>query len=656
MVKKLVWAASLLAAASPALAQTSPRELVEMTDFSGLAASPDGRWLLYRRERPSTVSGRIETGWYIVASDGTSPPRFLGDGGPASWNGTGLVEPGAAQWAPDSERFYVRAVIRGAAGLWEGRPDGAFAPYLIGDADIERFAVSAAGSLIYETGPSRAAIERAEEAERDDGILVDGRVDLAQTLFRGAIIAGRPASQRLNGDWFDREALLAKIPRRVQARLIATGEDRLATAEEAALLTAAQSALPQAAEHAAMAQGICATAARCDSDSGTRLWAQVALGDGRFGLMTRDRRIRQNALLWDSAIGLRPLLTTEGLLGGGGENAPCAGTRAALFCVAESAATPPHLLRIALADGATQILDMPNDVPDRDDLLTEAVEWRVGGSRASGWLVRPKIPGRLPLFMTYYRCAGYLRGGLGNEWPLRALARSGIAALCINQLPTSNATGEARYDLGLAAVRAAIAELDRRGIADPGRVGMGGLSFGSEVAMWTATHSKLLKAVSIASVQAEPAYYWFNAGAGREFFRQNLEKVWGLGPPDTDLADWRRRSPSLQVDRIDAPVLMQLPEQEARQSPELQARLTVAGKGELHVFSFAPHIKVEPRQKHAVYQRNLDWFRYWLQGHTDADPSKADQYARWARLAGTRPKPSVDAIQSSISASSSKRK
>ena len=656
MVKKLVWAASFLAAASPALAQTSPRELVEMTDFSGLAASPDGRWLLYRRERPSTVSGRVETGWYIVAGDGASPPRYLGEGGSASWNGTGLVEPGAAQWAPDSERFYIRARVGGAAGLWEGRPDGAFSPYLVGDADIERFAVSAAGALIYETGPSRAAIERAEEAERDNGILVDGRVDLAQTMFRGAMIAGRPASQRLNGDWFDREALLAGEPRQFRARLLATGQDRPATTEETKLLTPAQAALPEPAERAAVAQGICAKAARCESESGIRLWAHVELGGGRFGLTTRDRRIRQNALLWDPAKGLRPLLTTEGLLGGGGENAPCAGTREALFCVAESAATPPHLLRIALADGATQILDKPNLLPDRDDLLTEAIEWRVGGSRASGWLVRPKFPGRLPLFITYYRCAGYLRGGLGNEWPLRALARSGIAALCVNQLPTSNATGEARYVLGLAAVRAAVDELDRRGIADPQRVGMGGLSFGSEVAMWTATHSKLLKAVSIASVQAEPAYYWFNAGIGRDFFRRNLKKVWGLGPPDTDLADWRRRSPSLQVDRIDAPVLMQLPEQEARQSPELQARLTAARKGELHVFPFAPHIKVEPRQKRAVYQRNLDWFRYWLQGHIDPDPNKADQYARWARLVGTRPKPSIDAIQSSISASSSNRK
>src|SRR3546814_4475586 len=39
--------------------------------------------------------------------------------------------------------------------------------------------------------------------------------------------------------------------------------------------------------------------------------------------------------------------------------------------------------------------------------------------------------------------------------------------------------------------------------------------------------------------------------------------------------------------------------------------------------------------------RNLDWFRYWLQGDIDPDPNKADQYARWARLAGTRPKPSI---------------
>src|SRR3546814_19027369 len=98
--------------------------------------------------------------------------------------------------------------------------------------------------------------------------------------------------------------------------------------------------------------------------------------------MTRDRRIRQNALLWDPAIGLRPLLTTEGLLGGGGEHAPCAGTRAALFCVSARAATPPHLLRTALAARATQILAKPNDVSVHDAVLPYPVARRAGDADA----------------------------------------------------------------------------------------------------------------------------------------------------------------------------------------------------------------------------------------------------------------------------------
>ncbi|WP_058802345.1 Atxe2 family lasso peptide isopeptidase [Sphingopyxis sp. H115] len=656
MVRQAVWAAVFLAAASPAAAQTSPRELVEMTDFSGLAVSPDGRWLLYRRERPSTMSGQIETAWYLVGTDGATPPRRIGDGGHASWNGTGIVEAGSAAWSPESDRFYFRARVDGATGLWEGRPSGALAPLIVRDADIERFAVAPDGGIIFELGPSRAAIARAEENERDSGILADGRVDLAQTLYRGAMIAGRPASQRLNGDWFDREALLDRLPRQIVRRDPTTARERPAHAIEAELLRPSPQPLPEPFRAAASQAGICAVEAPCGDPDAPKIWKGMAVGDGRFVVTTRDRKVRQSVFLWAKATGLTRLAASPGLLSGGGEMAACAASQTAAFCVAESAAMPPQLQRIALDGSGTLVLDRPNDLPDHDDLLTEAIEWQVGGSRASGWLVRPKFPGRLPLFITYYRCAGYLRGGLGNEWPLRALAASGIAALCINQLPSGGAKAEARYELGLAAVRAAVAELDRRGLVDPGRVGMGGLSFGSEVAMWTATHSKLLSAVSIASVQAEPAYYWFNAGIGRDFFRQNLETQWGLGAPDIDAADWKRRSPSLQVDKITAPVLMQLPEQEARLSPELQARLSASGKGELHVFPFAPHIKAEPRQKLAVYQRNLDWFRFWLQGYIDPDPAKIAQYARWTGLNFPAPKSETDAIQSSISASSSKRK
>ena len=658
MVRRLVWAAILIAA-PPAAAQTSPREIVEMTDFSALTPSPDGRWLLYRRERPSTVTGRIDLAWYLVRADGSEPPVRIGDGGAAGWDGTGIVEPGTARWAPDSDRFYLIARVDGAAGVWTGTPKSkALAPIMILDSDVERFTVGPEGAIIYETGPSRAEIARAETAERDTGILIDARVDLAQSLYHGAMIAGRPASQRLSGYWLDREPLLGARKRQVLVRSAVGEAKRPATAEEAKLLTPAEPVRSAALRSALTARSICVDEDPCGDSDGERLWALVPIEDGRFAAATRDRRMRQRAFLWDEgARELRLLATSEGLLTGGrDERTSCSATREALFCVSESAAIPPHLVRIALTDGAQRILDEPNMLPGQPELLTEAIDWQVGGSRASGWLIRPKLPGRLPLFVTYYRCVGYMRGGLGDEWPLRALANSGIATLCINGLPHPGTAPEARYALGMQVVAAAIAELDQRKLIDPSRVGMGGLSYGSEVTMWTAIHSKLLRAASIASVQLEPAYYWYNAGAGREMFRENLRHYWNLGPPGSDPARWRLLSPALNVAKIGAPILMQMPEMEARQSPELIARLTAAHMGEAYVFPFASHLKTEPRQKLAIYQRNLDWFRYWLQDYVDPDPEKSGQYARWAKLGRDPLAHGSDAIQRSRSANSSRRK
>ena len=135
----------------------------------------------------------------------------------------------------------------------------------------------------------------------------------------------------------------------------------------------------------------------------------------------------------------------------------------------------------------------------------------------------------------------------------------------------------------------------------------------------------------------EPGYYWFNDRPGRETFSDNVRKVWGLGSPDETPAEWRKVSAALNVDRIEAPVLMQLPEQEARLSVELFSKLAKRWMGEMHVFPLAPHIKVEPRQKLAAYERNLDWFRFWLRGEVDPDPAKAEQYRRWRMLGQSAP-------------------
>ena len=234
------------------------------------------------------------------------------------------------------------------------------------------------------------------------------------------------------------------------------------------------------------------------------------------------------------------------------------------------------------------------------------------------------------------------------------MAAHGIAALCINAVPGEG--GNKRYARGTAAVEAAVKHLSDRGIVDAAWVGMGGLSFGSEVTMWTAMHSDILKAISIASVQMEPSYYWFNARPGRETFSETLRKTWNLGAPDETPDQWKTLSPALNIDRIKAPILMQFPEQEARLSIELVSRLAIARMGETHIFPYAPHVKVEPRQKLAAYERNLDWFRYWLKGEKDPSAAKADQYRRWAKLGSRETPASTARTQRSISPISIKRK
>jgi hypothetical protein len=85
---------------------------------------------------------------------------------------------------------------------------------------------------------------------------------------------------------------------------------------------------------------------------------------------------------------------------------------------------------------------------------------------------------------------------------------------------------------------------------------------------------------------------------------------------------------------------MQLPEHEARYIPELFARLTRSTTPvDLYAFPQEAHNKFLPRHRLAVFERNLDWFRFWLQGYEDPDPAKAAQYVHWRAMRVHAPAP-----------------
>ncbi len=646
-----------LAAAQPAPESGAPSvaDLVEVVDISGLSVSPDGRHVAFRTERASLDRNSYVLTWNVAELAGGG--RLEAGGGAPIYRDPGLIQTESAYWSRDSGAFYFRALVDGAVGVWRLSLDGSGArAVVVDDADVEAVRPAPMGSgLDFDLGPTRAEIRRAEEAEYDSGVLIDRSVDLAQNLFRGASINGRMASQRLTGEWFRRSGLLAAERRRHFRLDFDTGSIAPLTTPNAA------EAAPSRGETGGVLAEDGAIAIAREAESGWRVEVRLpgstdpvvcpprlcaagrvdalAWRPGRRQLLITlaDPLHRQTIHSWDLGRGtFRRLAGGDGLLSGGRDlRAPCAITSQYALCVAAGATAPPRLERIALDSGRRETIFDPNaELRQRAWPRSEMLRWSVGGQAYAGILFLPSRPSRrLPLLINYYRCEGFLRGGVGDELPLASLAQDGFAVLCINT-PPFRGLHEARatYRTALMGVRAAIDNLDARGTVDRRHVGMGGLSFGSEATMWIATHSELLAAASIASVQFEPAYYWFNAVRGRDH-PDILRRSWGLGPPDEDVAGWRELSPALNVSRIRAPLLMQLPEQEARYVIELYARLSNSTTpAELYVYPDEAHIKLQPRHKLAVYRRNRDWFRSWLQGYADPDPERRDQYQRWQTL------------------------
>jgi dipeptidyl aminopeptidase/acylaminoacyl peptidase len=151
-----------------------------------------------------------------------------------------------------------------------------------------------------------------------------------------------------------------------------------------------------------------------------------------------------------------------------------------------------------------------------------------------------------------------------------------------------------------------------------------------------ARKSNLLAAASIASVLLEPSYYWLNGVAGRDI-HDGLRQAWKLGSPDETPERWKQVSPALSIEEFKTPLLMQYSEQEFRPTIEFFARLSNSSTPvDLYVFPQERHVLSQPRHRLAAYERNLDWFRFWLQGYVDQSPDKAEQYRRWQAMAKAR--------------------
>src|SRR5690606_13662676 len=616
-----------------------------------------------------------ETAWYVQDMEGKTPPRRLADGGPALQNSAGVALAARVAWSADERWIYYRALVDGKIDVWRAAVDGSGAEPLTHDpADVRNFHLSDDGaSLVYSVGATREEVREAEQAEYDRGVRIDGNVPVGQPLFRSGNLEWRLATQRYNGVGFDREPLLADVPDQWKAIDPTTGQELPGRPSRPAVPPDLADRIPQAWSVV-------------PEPGGERIAILIRVGDekglqGKPGvelsvLRGRDSRrlvkckapdcvdkvitsvqwrpnrdevlftttdplegLGQSIFRWDLITGEEhPVVRTHGLVNGGRDlMSGCGVSPDVLVCVTATAHRPPRLERIDVESGLRQVLFDPNASLAADiAAVTPArlLHWTdARGHPFSGSYFPARKSGATPppLFVTYYSCSGFLRGGMGDEWPLASLASVGISALCIYPPHERSLDSVDMYDQALSAVEAAHELLDARGEIDRTRVGMGGLSFGSGVALWVAMESDLLSAVSVTSPVVSPNYYLISSLKG-EGFTSVLSRIWQLGAPDETPDRWRELSPVFNMASLQEPILMQMPEQEYIHALDYAIPLILRHRAELYVFPDEPHQKFQPRHELAAYERNLDWFRFWLQGVEDPDPDKKSQYEHWREM------------------------
>jgi hypothetical protein len=118
------------------------------------------------------------------------------------------------------------------------------------------------------------------------------------------------------------------------------------------------------------------------------------------------------------------------------------------------------------------------------------------------------------------------------------------------------------------------------------------------------------------------------------------------GPPYGDsLANWRKYSISFNLGKFRTPLLIEVMGYDAPHDNPLSVPIGLVktfeiitglhrlGKPyELYFYPEEWHEPRHPRAQLATWQRNLDWYRFWLQGYERPHPEDPEQYERWRTL------------------------
>jgi len=313
-------------------------------------------------------------------------------------------------------------------------------------------------------------------------------------------------------------------------------------------------------------------------------------------------------------------------------------------CVLEATMKAPELATVSIADGRVTPLTQLNS-KFKDIGLGEVtrINWdNKFGYNTFGFLIKPigYVPGnRYPVLIISYGFHGSFiaQAEWISSYPAQVFAAQGFAVLMMTQ-PKEYGWHKGNFDEfsfdrdynALASIEAAVQTLDKMGIGDPKRAGIMGWSYGSELTNLTLTHSKTFAAASAGSGGANnPGDYWLFNGP----FKAYIEGTMGGSPYSKYDTRFDDLSTVKQAERVSTPLLIESSPSEMLGSLEFYTKLRRLGKPvQMVIYPDEGHIYSQPLHRIASMQRNVDWFRFWLQSYEDPSPEKHEQYEQWKVL------------------------
>lgn len=642
-------------------------DLLLLRDIHGSRVSPDGKWVAFVLGQAVLSTNSFRSGLFLVSTLPGTKPKSLGSAGPPNWDDINQWLPESPEWSPDSKYVYLRVKTGDTQQVWRwSRRNGSKVRVSHLRGSVLSFAVGSNHLLMTVAKPRQVLAP----PNTDRGILFDGSIgsytpapfleqiqqavdqeSAARTeVWTHDLRTGR--EQKADQTFLNS----MKVPKGMPLDALFSRSEILEQHISSAVVSPDGSKIlyqrwiddPSEADYLSYplfvkARGTGNPIALTpdiyyaaefwwSADSKNIFFTQYDAEDPKDDLPSK--------IMVVAATGGKPQLVSAsaGLL----YNCSTSSRERAFVCTHQNYRIPEELVLVDQASGELRTLVDVN--PEFQHLRVQHTT-RIDVSTAGrehlwGHLVLPLNyePGkRYPLIVTTYRDGdGFLRGAIGDEYPIHVFAASGFGVLNVDVGRTRNfKPGDFESAIrmwqgpidGLDLALRKAAELG----ADLERVGISGLSHGAEIVEYAITHTMSFTAAVESGPAARDPLFFYTAGKSWRAIFAN----WGLEgwPEGKSLEKWRRLSPALNADRAHGALLINAPESEYESALQFLISLQQLGKPvEMFVYPSELHIKNQPKHRYEIYGRNVDWFRFWLQGYEDADPVKTAQYRRWEKL------------------------